>query len=209
MCSTALCAHTSRMQTKLTQASMTSTQAKLQPGQSAGPLPGHTPLKLFKLCVFSAVDAQGQAEAMRGRMRWAASQLGLAAAEAAARLDRLAFATLPVSGLSDVGANFLPYLLDHWRSPRKVLVAGAGAREGVRTRVRVPACARGFLHACEGFCGRADSAASTSMSASMALRLCTTGVGLPVVRLVTGTCLLATYVSAARVPGPVQAAMSC
>ena len=64
---------------------------------------------------------------MRGRMRWAASQLGLGAAEAAARLERLAFATLPMSGLSDVGGNFLPYLLDHWRSPRKVLIAGAGA----------------------------------------------------------------------------------
>ena len=65
---------------------------------------------------------------MRGRMRWAASQLGLGAAEAAARLAQLAFATLPMSGLSDVGGNFLPYLLDHkpWRSPRKVLVAGAG-----------------------------------------------------------------------------------
>ena len=62
-------------------------------------------------------------------MRWAASQLGLGAAEAAARLGRLAFATLPMSGLSDVGANFIPYLLDHkpWRSLRKVLVAGAGA----------------------------------------------------------------------------------
>lgn len=76
------------------------------------------------------MDAQGQAEAMRGRMRWAASQLGLGAAGAAARLDRLAFATLPMSGLSDVGANFLPYLLDHWRSPRKILVAGTGASTG-------------------------------------------------------------------------------
>ncbi|KAK9821321.1 hypothetical protein WJX81_001912 [Elliptochloris bilobata] len=72
------------------------------------------------------LDAAGQANAMRGRLRWAASQLGLGAAQAAARLDRLAFATLPVSGLSDVGANFLPYLLDHWRSPRKRLTATAG-----------------------------------------------------------------------------------
>ena len=74
-----------------------------------------------------AVDAQGRAEAMRSRLQWAADQLGLGAAQAAARLDRLAFVTLPVSGLSDVGANFLPYLLDHWRSPRKVLIASTGS----------------------------------------------------------------------------------
>ena len=74
---------------------------------------------------------------MRGRMRWAASQLGLSAAQAAARLDSLAFATLPVSGLSDVGANFLPYLLDHWRSPRKVLVAGIGAAQQSCARFRM------------------------------------------------------------------------
>ena len=74
-----------------------------------------------------AVDAQARAEAMRSRLQWAADRLGLGAAQAAARLDRLAFATLPVSGLSDVGANFLPYLLDHWRSPRKMLLAFTGS----------------------------------------------------------------------------------
>jgi len=74
-----------------------------------------------------AVDAKARAEEMRDRLAWAADRLRLGAAQAAARMARLAFATLPMSGLSDVGANFLPYLLDHWRSPRKVLAAVGGA----------------------------------------------------------------------------------
>jgi hypothetical protein len=79
---------------------------------------------------------------MRDRLAWAADRLRLGAAQAAARMARLAFATLPVSGLSDVGANFLPYLLDHWCSPRKVLAAAAGAGAPPRPLAPPRACQR-------------------------------------------------------------------
>jgi hypothetical protein len=35
----------------------------------------------------------------------------------------LHFSTLPLTGLSDVGANFIPYLMAQWRASKKVVSA--------------------------------------------------------------------------------------
>lgn len=39
------------------------------------------------------------------------------------RLSHWHFSTLPLSGLSDVGANFIPYLMGQWRASKKILSA--------------------------------------------------------------------------------------
>ena len=64
---------------------------------------------------------------MQGRVLQAAAEVGLADASVTRLLNKLFFAQPNLAGLSDTHANFLPYLLDKWRSPRKVVAAdGAG-----------------------------------------------------------------------------------
>ena len=48
---------------------------------------------------------------MRDRLSWAMDELELKHSEREQWLSRLHFAKLPLSGLSDVGANFIPYLV--------------------------------------------------------------------------------------------------
>ena len=48
---------------------------------------------------------------MRDRLSWAMDDLDLKHSETQQWLSHLHFAKLPLSGLSDVGANFIPYLV--------------------------------------------------------------------------------------------------
>ena len=48
---------------------------------------------------------------MRDRLSWAMDELDLKHSERKQWLSHLHFAKLPLSGLSDVGANFVPYLV--------------------------------------------------------------------------------------------------
>ena len=59
----------------------------------------------------SAVDALGDVKAMQKRLMWAMDELELGLSEKQDWESHLHFATLPLSGLSDVGANFIPYLV--------------------------------------------------------------------------------------------------
>lgn len=59
----------------------------------------------------SAVDALGDVKAMQKRLMWAMDELELRLSEKRNWESHLHFATLPLSGLSDVGANFIPYLV--------------------------------------------------------------------------------------------------
>ena len=59
----------------------------------------------------TAVDAVGDVTAMRYRLLWAMDKLDVKHAARQEWLAHLHFATLPLSGLSDVGANFIPYLV--------------------------------------------------------------------------------------------------
>ena len=52
---------------------------------------------------------------------WGMEKLGLSAAERDARLAHLHFSTLPLTGLSDVGANFIPYLMGQWPASKKIV----------------------------------------------------------------------------------------
>ena len=60
---------------------------------------------------YSAVDALGDVTAMQKRLMWAMDELELGRSEKQDWESHLHFATLPLSGLSDVGANFIPYLV--------------------------------------------------------------------------------------------------
>ena len=59
----------------------------------------------------TAVDALGDVTMMRARLSWAMDELNLKHSESQQWLSHLHFAKLPLSGLSDVGANFVPYLV--------------------------------------------------------------------------------------------------
>ncbi len=48
---------------------------------------------------------------MSDRLQWAMDELDLKHSERKQWLSHLHFAKLPLSGLSDVGANFIPYLV--------------------------------------------------------------------------------------------------
>lgn len=71
----------------------------------------------------TAVDAAGDAGWMKERLLWATDKLNMNNAEKEARLSHWHFSTLPLSGLSDVGANFIPYLMGRWRASKKILTA--------------------------------------------------------------------------------------
>ena len=59
----------------------------------------------------TAEDALSDVTMMRDRLSWAMDELQLKRPEKQQWLSHLHFATLPLSGLSDVGANFIPYLV--------------------------------------------------------------------------------------------------
>ncbi|BDA49567.1 hypothetical protein COCOBI_14-1860 [Coccomyxa sp. Obi] len=69
------------------------------------------------------LDAAGDAGWMKERLLWATDKLNINNAEKEARLSHWHFSTLPLSGLSDVGANFIPYLMGRWRASKKILTA--------------------------------------------------------------------------------------
>ena len=71
----------------------------------------------------TAVDAAGDAGWMKERLLWATDKLNLSNADKDARLSHWHFSTLPLTGLSDVGANFIPYLMGRWRASKKILTA--------------------------------------------------------------------------------------
>ena len=60
---------------------------------------------------------------MKERLLWATDKLNLSNADKEARLSHWHFSTLPLTGLSDVGANFIPYLMGRWRASKKILTA--------------------------------------------------------------------------------------
>ena len=74
------------------------------------PLNHHGP-KCLTPHAYSAVDALGDVKAMQKRLMWAMDDLELGLSEKQDWESHLHFATLPLSGLSDVGANFIPYLV--------------------------------------------------------------------------------------------------
>ncbi len=57
------------------------------------------------------MDALGDVKQMQKRLMWAMGELGLDLSQKQDWEFHLHFATLPLSGLSDVGANFIPYLV--------------------------------------------------------------------------------------------------
>ena len=59
----------------------------------------------------TAEDALGDVTMMRDRLSWAMDELELKHSQKQQWMSHLHFATLPLSGLSDVGANFIPYLV--------------------------------------------------------------------------------------------------
>lgn len=69
------------------------------------------PVSLNSLNADTAVDALGDVTMMRDRLSWAMDELEVKHSEKQQWLSHLHFATLPLSGLSDVGANFIPYLV--------------------------------------------------------------------------------------------------
>ena len=54
---------------------------------------------------------------------WAMDKLEMSNAEREPRLAHWHFSSLPLSGLSDVGANFIPYLMGRWRASKKTISA--------------------------------------------------------------------------------------
>ena len=71
---------------------------------------------------------------MKQRLLWAMDKLDLSQASREAWLAHLHFSTLPMTGLSDIGANFVPSLMGKWRATKKVL-ALRGPGEPVPTAV--------------------------------------------------------------------------
>jgi len=57
------------------------------------------------------VDALGDVTAMRDRLMWAMDNADLTHSQKQEWLSHLHFAKLPLTGMSDVGANFIPYLV--------------------------------------------------------------------------------------------------
>jgi len=57
------------------------------------------------------VDALGDVTAMRDRLMWAMDDADLTHSHKQEWLSHLHFAKLPLTGMSDVGANFIPYLV--------------------------------------------------------------------------------------------------
>ena len=69
------------------------------------------------------MDAAGDAGWMKERLLWAMDKLEMGNAEREPRLAHWHFSSLPLSGLSDAGANFIPYLMGRWRASKKTLSA--------------------------------------------------------------------------------------
>lgn len=64
---------------------------------------------------------------MQSALKAAAASLLAEGQDMRAKLDHFHFATVPMSGLSDAGANFLPNLMGRWTSStRKVHAASTG-----------------------------------------------------------------------------------
>lgn len=79
---------------------------------------------------------------MKERLLWAIDKLNMSTAEKDARMSHWHFSTLPLTGLSDVGANFIPYLMGRWRASKKILTAS----ESGCCRQQYCACMVAFLH---------------------------------------------------------------
>lgn len=77
-----------------------------------------------------AVDAASDARMMRARLQAAAQSLGLTEQQQLQRLGSFHFANVPMSGVSDSGANFLPNLMGRWTSSRRLIRAQAPGEEG-------------------------------------------------------------------------------
>lgn len=60
---------------------------------------------------------------MKERLLWALDRVNMDDAERQLRLTHWHFSSLPLSGLSDVGANFIPYLMGRWRATKKIMTA--------------------------------------------------------------------------------------
>ena len=69
----------------------------------------------------ATVDATNDTTWMKQRLLWAMDKLDLAQANREAWLAHLHFSMLPMTGLSDIGANFIPSLMGKWRATKKVL----------------------------------------------------------------------------------------
>ncbi len=69
------------------------------------------------------------AQYFRTRIRDSLTALNVTENNLEKRMQQFNFGTMNLASVSDVGANFLPYLLDHWKSPRRKLVAN-GTGEG-------------------------------------------------------------------------------
>ena len=67
---------------------------------------------------------------MKQRLLWAMDKLDLSQASREAWLAHLHFSTLPMTGLFDIRANFIPSLMGKWRATKKVL-AMSGPGESV------------------------------------------------------------------------------
>ena len=67
------------------------------------------------------MDATNDTTWMKERLIWAMDKLDLAQADRDLWLAHLHFSTLPMTGLSDIGANFIPYLMGRWRAAKKVV----------------------------------------------------------------------------------------
>ncbi len=80
-----------------------------------------------------AVDAAGDAGWMKERLLWAMDKLGMRDTERKPRLAHWHFSSLPLSGLSDVGANFIPYLLGRWRASKKTISASVSGSHAAPT----------------------------------------------------------------------------
>ncbi|CAL5224693.1 g7419 [Coccomyxa viridis] len=81
------------------------------------------PSSVHYLFTSYGLDALGDVTMMSDRLQWAMDELDLKHSERKQWLSHLHFAKLPLSGLSDVGANFIPYLMGRWRASKKVLSA--------------------------------------------------------------------------------------
>ena len=79
-------------------------------------------LPQFSVCA-ATVDAEADAKLMQSSLREALASLSSDEQRAAASLDNMHFATVPMSGVSDKGANFLPNLMGHWTSGRAIMSA--------------------------------------------------------------------------------------
>ena len=75
-----------------------------------------------------AVDAAADAKMMQARLYEAASAISKDGQEQADLMQNFHFANVPMSGVSDEGANFLPYLMGHWRSGRHVITTHSAGK---------------------------------------------------------------------------------